>query len=118
VKTDIYSLDRKTNIVLVVDNKTGKVREEHLEQLKLYAMGALLKFPTVDAVDVRLWYIDANLEVPQEPKLYYRKELPALKTYWLKETKAMLNDTKFAPKPSSNCRYCHFRKSNKGPCTY
>jgi CRISPR/Cas system-associated exonuclease Cas4 (RecB family) len=118
IKTDIYSLNRDTNTLLVVDNKTGRIREEHLEQLKLYAMGALLKFPTVDAVDVRLWYLDACHEVPEEPKLYTRKELPALKTYWLKETKAMLNDTRFAPKPSSNCRYCFFSKANKGPCQY
>ena len=121
IKTDIYSLDRKTNILLVADNKTGKIREEHLEQLKLYALGGLMKFPTVDAVDVRLWYLDHGVEVPgidDKPAIYPRSSIKSLQAYWQKETKAMLADTRFAPKPSSNCRYCHFRKSNGGPCTY
>lgn len=118
VKTDIYSLNLESNTLLVVDVKTGKVREEHLEQLKLYALGAFLKFPTVAYVDVRLWYLDGGVEVPEEPKVYSREELSTLKTYWLKETKAMLADTRFAPKPSGLCQYCHFSASKGGPCEY
>jgi len=118
VKTDIYSFNLKANTLLVVDNKTGKIREEHLEQLKLYALGGFLKFPTVEFVDVRLWYLDHGVEVPAEPKVYSRAELPALKAYWLKETKPMLADVRFSPKPSSNCRYCFFSKAKNGPCEY
>lgn len=118
VKTDIHSFDLKSNTLIVIDNKTGKIREEHLEQLKLYALGGFLKFPTVEFVDVRLWYLDQAAEVPEEPKVYSRSELPALKAYWLKETKAMLADTRFAPKPGYGCRYCFFSKSKGGPCAY
>jgi hypothetical protein len=28
------------------------------------------------------------------------------------------NDDIFAPKPSYGCRWCHFRKSNGGPCQW
>ena len=118
VKTDIYSFDLASNTLLVVDVKTGKVREEHLEQLKLYALGAFLKFPTAAFVDVRLWYLDGGIEVPAEPKVYSRAELPALKVYWLKETKGMLADTRFAPKPGYGCKYCFFSKAKQGPCQY
>jgi RecB family exonuclease len=118
IKTDVFSLNLKTNVVLVVDNKTGKVREEHEEQVGLYALGALLKFPTADAVDARIWYLDHGIEIPAEPTIYTQGDIPRLKTYWLKQVKPMLNDTRFAPKPSSNCKYCHFRKDNGGPCKY
>jgi RecB family exonuclease len=111
VKTDIYSLNLDTNTLLVVDNKTGKIRESHLEQLALYALGAFLKFPTVDKVDVRLWYLDSGHEVPEEPKIYDKAEVPKLKTYWLKQVKPMLADARFAPKPSSECRWCFYGQS-------
>lgn len=118
IKTDVYTHDLKSNTLLVVDNKTGKARDYHREQVKLYALGGLLKMPTVDVVDARLWYTDLGLELPEKPELYSRKDVPALKAYWLKQTKPMLSDTRFAPKPSGNCRWCHFRKSNGGPCEF
>lgn len=118
IKTDVYTLNPKTNTLLVVDNKTGKPRDYHREQVKLYGLGGLLKFPTVDVVDARLWYTDQGLELPEEPELYERKDLKTLIAYWEKETKAMLADKRFAPKPSNDCRYCHFRKANGGPCEF
>lgn len=118
IKTDVYTLNPKTNTLLVVDCKTGKPRDYHKEQVKLYALGGLVKFPTVDVVDARLWYTDQGLELPEEPELYERKDLKTLVAYWEKETKAMLADKRFAPKPSNDCRYCHFRKANGGPCEF
>lgn len=118
IKTDIYSLNLQNNTLLVADNKTGKVREEHEEQVMLYALGGLLKFPTVDAVDARLWYLDQGVEVPAEPKLYTPADVPKLKTYWMKQVKPMLADTRFAPKPSNNCRWCFFSKAKGGHCQY
>lgn len=118
IKTDIYSLDLKTNVLLIIDNKTGKVREEHEEQIMLYALGGLLKYPNIKAVDARLWYLDHGIEVPIEAKLYTPKDVPKLKAYWLYQIKPMLADTRFSPKPSNACRWCFFRKSNNGPCEY
>jgi len=118
IKTDIYSHDLKSNTLLVVDNKTGKVRDYHREQVKLYALGGLMKLPTVGTVDARVWYTDHGIEVPDEPEIYTRKDVPALKIYWAKQTKAMLADTRFAPKPSNDCRWCFFSKAKGGPCEY
>ena len=118
IKTDVYTHDLKTNTMLVVDMKTGKIREEHKEQVKLYALGGLMKLPTVDVVDARLWYTDQAVELPEEPELYTRADVPALKKYWAAQVKPMLADTRFAPKPSSNCRYCFFSKAKGGKCEY
>lgn len=118
VKTDIYSLNVKTNVMLVVDNKTGKIREEHEEQVDLYALGGLLKFPSAEAIDARLWYLDQGVEVPAEPKIYTQADVPRLKTYWLKQVKSMLADTHFAAKPSHACQWCFFSSKKNGPCQY
>lgn len=118
VKTDVKLFTAETKTVLVIDNKTGKQRDEHAEQVKLYALGAFLMIPEAEKVDARLWYTDLGVESPEEPKVYARSELKQLQTYWLKQVKPMLADTVFAPRASSHCRYCHFRKDNGGPCEY
>lgn len=118
IKTDVYLFSLESNSLLIVDNKTGKLNPVHEEQVKLYAVGGLITFPTVDVVDPRLWYTDQGVEMPDKAVLYKREDLPALKKYWEKETKSMLNDKRFAPKPSNACRWCHFRKENGGPCEF
>lgn len=118
IKTDVYTLDRDTGVLLVVDNKTGKPRDYHLEQVKLYALGGLLKCPEAATVDARIWYTDLGLELPESPALYARADVPALKAYWEKQAGPMLADARFAPKPSGACRYCHFSRDRGGPCEY
>lgn len=118
IKTDLYRLNPKTNVMLLVDLKTGRERPEHAEQLSLYALGGLLKFPDAAAIDVRLWYSDSGVEAPPEEKLYKPADLPGLKTYWLKEVKGMLADRTFKEKPSHACSYCFFSKAKGGPCKY
>ena len=118
VKTDVYSFSPETKTLLVVDNKTGKYYPYHDEQLDLYALGGFLKEPRAEYVDARLWYLDGGKELPEEPKIYSRAEVPALKTWWLKETKPMFADRRFACKPSAACRYCFFSKAKNGPCGF
>jgi RecB family exonuclease len=107
----------KTNrtVVHIRDHKTGKFSEDHALQRSLYALGGLLMFPDAAEVVAAHWYLDAGRE---EKESWQANQLEALKTYWLKKTKAMLSDTTFAPTPSDKCRYCHFRKSNGGPCEF
>lgn len=118
------------------DWKTGKFREDmnakYLEQLELYALGALLWFPHLEAITPRLRYVDEGLTfpVPGEEVTYVRADIPKLKKLWEKRTKAMMNDTKFAPKPNWTCPGCYFNKGtlygwgkNKqtkepGPCKF
>ena len=45
-------------------------------------------------------------------------DLVPLKKSWEKRVKPMLNDTKFAPKPSYLCKWCDFSADKGGPCKY
>jgi len=125
IKIDVGHFEDE-NTYVVTDWKTGKFRPEknaeYLEQLELYALGALLKYEAMDlTIKVRLGYLDQGIMYTGEGDTeltYTLKDLPGLKKLWEKRTKPMLADTRFAPKPSNLCRWCHFGQSgvaNGGP---
>jgi RecB family exonuclease len=122
VKMDLAFI-RDDNTLVVIDHKTGKFRPEqheaYVEQLELYAAAGFVQCPDVLAVEPRLWYIDEGLDwPPEDTKPYLAKDAKKLRTTWEKRVKPMLNDTTFAPKPGDACRWCHFRRSNGGPCKF
>lgn len=118
VVVDCAFVSKKRNYLVIIDHKTGKLNEAHLGQLSLYALAGMLKYPTVDGVDVRLWYLDHGIEMPEEETVYTRVDIPRLKKEWEKNVKAMMADTVFKAKPNSNCKYCHFSKAKGGPCKF
>lgn len=121
--------------VRVRDWKSGKMSEkevaEYLEQLELYALAVLLRFPHCQEVAPDLYFIDAQAAYPVEgePLVFTRKDVPRLKKAWDLRVKRMLNDTKFAPKPGWYCPGCYFNASTSygwktktpkpaGPCKF
>lgn len=113
IKTDASCLDEKT--LYVIDHKTGKMRDGYDEQLSLYGLGGMLKFPHIEKVNTQLWFLDSGDQVIEE---YDMKNMKQLLAAWNKKVKPMLNDTIFAPKPGNACRWCTFSKSKGGPCKY
>lgn len=103
---------------LLVDWKTGKKYEKNELQVQLFSLSALMRFPNVNEVDTRLWYVDAPDGDNEIDATYYRKDVPALQKDWGKRIKPMFADQKFPPKPNAKCRFCHFRKENGGPCRF
>jgi hypothetical protein len=110
----------KDPTVEVIDHKTGRPREGYEEQLELYAIGALLRYPQAEEARSRLWYLDEGKIVPEaeDEGVFSRKQLPKLQKTWQQRTKPMLSDVRFAPNPGPACRWCHFKKSNGGPCPF
>lgn len=113
LKVDAACLDEDT--LYVIDHKTGKQREDHLEQLSLYALGGILVHPHVKHIHTQLWYLDSG---ESQDEKFVSKDLERLKKDWGQKTKAMLNDTTFAPKPGNQCRWCAFSKAKGGPCRF
>lgn len=108
----------KGNEGVVIDHKTGRYKPgdaEYANQLELYAIGALLIYRKAVKVTCKLWFLDSGDEEVME---FTRVQLPALIAKWEKATKNMLTDTRFPPRPSNGCRFCHFRNSNGGPCKF
>lgn len=133
VKLDVAFINVEYNALVPIDVKTGKFRveknAEYLEQLELYGLAGLVQYPTIDVVSPRLWYVDEGVVYPnpdapvespehQDEIEYFRKDEPKLKKKWETKIKPMFNDKTFKPTPGDACRFCHFRKSNNGPCKY
>jgi CRISPR/Cas system-associated exonuclease Cas4 (RecB family) len=101
---------------VVVDHKTGKQRpEEHKDQLRLYALAAFMKWPEVEVVHSQILYIDHGERMRM---MFTRDIVPNLLEYWDERAGKMRADDIFAPRPSPKCKWCTFRKSNGGPCTF
>lgn len=130
VRIKLDNADNENPDVLIIrDWKTGKFRpemnEEYVEQMELYALAGLLLYPHVKEVVPWLVYVDQGVTYPtvEEPMVFTQADIPRLKKLWAVRTRAMLNDTKFAPKPNSKCRWCFYGQSGKanggpGLCKY
>jgi CRISPR/Cas system-associated exonuclease Cas4 (RecB family) len=121
VKVDLHYLETvkkgmlRNTTVVVVDHKSGKEYEDHKQQRSLYALAALLMYPDAKKITASHWYLDAGVE---RKDVWLASALPQLKKEWLQKTTALLHDHTFAPNPTDKCRFCHFRKDNKGPCKF
>lgn len=125
VKMDVAYTNVKHNALVIIDHKTGKYSEwkiaEYLEQLELYGLAGLVRNPNIDVVSPRLWFIDHGRihPNPEEEEIeYFRKDEPQLRKKWELKVAPMFKDTVFKPTPGDACTYCHYRKSNGGPCRF
>jgi CRISPR/Cas system-associated exonuclease Cas4 (RecB family) len=123
VKMDLRVLEK--NIMRLIDHKTGRVNEEHKEQLELYALIGFMLEPEIDIIDAELWYLD-NATKPVAVR-FLRKNFAKIKKKWLLRVKPMMVDTLFAPRPGRYCSWCWFNKNTvtnkgepkpKGPCKF
>jgi hypothetical protein len=115
VKCDAHSVQGIHGIF--VDYKTGKkYPEKHDKSLELYVLAMFLVYPQLQTVMAGLWYLDIGEETTRD---FDRSEMKSLIKQWENDTFKMLNDARFAAKPSDfACRYCHFSKAKGGPCKH
>lgn len=99
----------------VLDWKTGKERD-YADQLRLYATIILATNPSINRVSMEICYIDLEKRVSYG--IVLRDHLDDLKKWLTERITKIESDTVFAPKPDYGCKWCHFRKSNGGPCIW
>lgn len=97
------------------DWKTGRPKEDHVEQMETQAIAVFARYPQVHWVETRLFYVDTGQEKHDE---FLRKDLAALIAKWDKRAGAVENDTNFTARPGAHCRYCPLAKSKGGPCAF
>lgn len=116
MKLDVFAHVNK-RAALVVDFKTGKVRDYHELQTGLYALAVFIAYPKVEEVFTELWYIDAKKKVKGH---YKREQMRVMKKMWERRVEPMFNDRVFAPCPNYLCNnYCPYNaKSGLGLCKY
>lgn len=123
IKMDISFHDLPTNLVKVIDNKTGKFKPQenasYMEQLDIYAAGAIGIHPAAKGVEAELYYSDHGIVFPMEgPLEYSAAQAKAAQAKWTLRVAPLFADRKFTPRPSRACQWCPYSKAKGGPCAY
>lgn len=103
----------------VIDYKTGKRfgnELKHAEQLQLYALTSLIRFPEVQKVTCELWYFDQNELASFDMK---RSQLTKYLRQFDRIGREITEETEFKPNPNvHSCRYCPYGPAKQGDCIY
>lgn len=113
-----YSTRTEPLIAHVGEWKSGKPKETHGDQRKLYAIGALLRWHDIDEVHVTTYYLE-DTGPPQRLKVANTESArDKLKALWNGRTTQMQRDKICAPKPGMHCNWCDYAKKKGGPCVF
>jgi CRISPR/Cas system-associated exonuclease Cas4 (RecB family) len=110
---DVLSLNNTT--AYVADWKTGKERD-YEDQVKLYAVMVMAAYPEIEEVKLEILYVDGKKKVSYGS--IKRADFEVLRDWVTNRILKIEADDIYAPKPSFNCKWCHFRKDNGGPCRW
>jgi RecB family exonuclease len=99
----------------VVDYKTGKQYDDNCDQMELFGLSVLCRYPAVSHVNTRLWYLDTGNEVIDQ---FTRADAEPLKAKWNARAAQMLGDETWIAKPNDKCKWCPLRRSAGGTCKF
>lgn len=102
-------------LVRIGEWKSGKPKDTHSEQRKMYAMGGL-KAWLADRVEVTTYYLEDT--APPARFTASATAFPKLTSLWSERRDLMIRDKMCAPRPGFYCRWCDYAASKGGPCKF
>lgn len=102
-------------VVRIGEWKSGKPKETHADQRKMYAIGGLREF-IAERVEVTTYYLEDT--APPQRFTASASAYPKLTAMWSERRDLMIRDKMCAPRPGHYCRWCDYRASNGGPCKF
>lgn len=107
------------NYVDIVDWKSGKKYASNSEQVELFALSAMIRFPYAEKVMTKLVYFDSPSDDMVIQEEFDAKDRDKLKEKWKAAIVPMFNDQTYAPRPSTfACKHCNFAASKGGKCRF
>lgn len=100
----------------VAEWKSGKPKETHADQRKLYAIFGMRHW-LAGEVRVTTYYLE-DTEQPQRVVLKSQSGFETLKSLWESRVSGMLRDEMCAPRPGFYCRWCDYSRAAGGPCQF
>lgn len=110
---DAYRLDCTT--LHIAEWKSGKPKDTHEDQRKLYAMFGLLYWQE-ERVEVTTYYLEDTS--PPVCIIAVPDDLDRLKTLWAMRANLMRRDEMCAPRPGIHCNWCDYAAKKGGPCQF
>lgn len=102
-------------VVRIGEWKSGKPKDTHGDQRKMYAIGGL-KAWMADRVEVTTFYLEDT--APPQRFTASASAYPKLTAMWSERRNLMIRDEMCAPRPGFYCRWCDFAASKGGPCKF
>ncbi|HEY3473255.1 MAG TPA: PD-(D/E)XK nuclease family protein [Anaerolineales bacterium] len=109
---------RVTNdkVVHIGEWKSGKPKDTHGDQRKMYATFGLAKWYYAEEVRVTTYYLEDT--APPAQLIVKPTALPKLISIWDERRSLMQRDQICAPRPGIHCRWCDYAKAKGGPCAF
>ena len=98
-----------------IDWKTGKRYDSNDEQLELFSLAVMQKFPQAKHVSTRLVYLDAGTEQIDDHPVKGKEKLAAK---WEEAARPMLADRTWPARPNDKCGFCPFGRGKGGQCRH
>jgi len=112
-KTDAHLV--KETMAHVFDWKTGKPKELYPDQLRFYGVLMMVRDAKVQEVMLELWYVDHDKIVVGHME---RSGLASAQKEFMRRASRIYNEATWPEEPGLGCRWCPFRKSAGGPCSF
>lgn len=100
--------------VVIRDYKSGREYPSHKDQLELYGILGLIKYPGIYRADLAADYIDGGFTGCDESII--RPMLPKLIEKWEGKAIMMMEDRTWIARPGFACKWCPHAKGKGGPC--
>jgi CRISPR/Cas system-associated exonuclease Cas4 (RecB family) len=117
IKPDAVILSEDGTSAVCVDYKTGRKsgnEVKHQQQMQLYQLAVLLRFPDIEKVTVELWYLDQD---ELTSMVYTRKQGMRYLDSFTDRGDRLTTEEEFAPSPNQyGCRWCPFGPKGTGHC--
>lgn len=103
------------DVLHITDYKSGRMYDDHREQLELYGLIGLCVVPDAKRVETSALYMDTAHEGMQGSII--RSMMPKMIERWRADADTMMSDEVFEPRPG-NCKWCPYAKNKGGPCVH
>lgn len=101
--------------LFVRDYKTGRMYDDHRDQLELYGVLGMIHYPEAKRCDTAAMYFDSTQEGMESSII--RPMLTKLIETWHARGVTVMEDREWKPKPAAHCKWCPYSKTHKGgPC--
>jgi hypothetical protein len=108
--------DPPLGVLHIGEWKSGKPKDTHADQRKLYAMFGKRAW-LADRVEVTTYYLE-DTAPPQRIVLESDSGYEKLRLLWEDRISTMQRDQICAPLPEFYCRFCDYAKAFGGPCQF
>jgi hypothetical protein len=100
------------------DWKTGKRYPHNADQMEVFALSVMCKYPPVKHVTTRLIYLDEKGKDIEDIEEFPATHKQRLIDKWTAKVAPMFTDKVFAPRPNDKCKFCPLARSNGGKCAF